>query len=437
MQLLYNLLAIVLVVLATPVFLARALTTAGFGERLRQSLGFLPADVIARVAGRGCIWLHAASVGEIVATSPVVKEIRRQLPDYPVLISVVTETGYSMAKRIIPEADGHIYFPLDLPFLSERVVGLIRPRAFLPVETELWPNFLRAARRYGVQVMMVNGRISDKSFMRYPYLGSVLRDMLQTVARFCMQSAIDAEYIIGLGADPHKVVVTGNTKYDQTYTAVSPDEQAQLFVRLGLAGRRPVVVAGSTHKGEEEEVLTAFAKVRSVFPEAALVVAPRDIARADEIAGLAKERGFTARRRTALAQATEAGHDLVILDTIGELGRIYSIADLVFVGGSLVAKGGHNILEPAAHGKPVLVGPHMFNFKEIYALLSDRGACQTVQDGAELGDAMVRILQDKEVRATMSAGALAVVEENRGAAGRTVLYLKELMACSETRQKAE
>lgn len=427
MQFIYSFLAVVLVILAAPVFVFRTIREKGFGERLRQSFGLWPKNVLTKVAGHGCIWLHAASVGEIVAASPIVKEIRRELPEYPILISVVTESGYEMAQRIIPEADGVIYFPVDLPWLSERVVRRIRPRAFLPVETELWPNFLRATRRHGIPVMMVNGRISDKSSKRYHYLGKVLKNMLAAVDKFCMQSAIDAEYITKLGAKPDRVVITGNTKYDQTYTDVSATEKNEIYRQLGLTDKRPVLLAGSTHKGEEDQLFDAFITVRQTFAAAAMVIAPRDILRAEELIKLAADKGFKAAKRTVLKDRPSTDHDVVILDTIGELGKIYSIGDIIFVGGSLIAQGGHNILEPAAHGKPIFVGPHMFNFKEIYALLSGRGACETVQTSAELADKIIAVLVNEEHKAAMSANALAIIEENRGAARKSALYLRELL----------
>ena len=427
MHLLYNLLALVLVVLAAPVFLYRLIREAGFGERLKQSFGWLPPETVAKVANKNAIWLHAASVGEIVATSPMVKEIKKEMPDSVVVISVVTASGYDMAKRIIPEADGVIFFPLDLPWLSCHVVKKIAPQAFLLVETELWPNFLKASRKAGIPVMMVNGRIGDKSFGNYRYLGSVLQDMLQTVVKFCMQSSIDAQYIIKLGADPQRVMVTGNTKYDQTYTDVSEAEQKLLISQYGFAGQRPILIAGSTHKGEEESLFASFSKIRNLFPQACLVIAPRDIQRADELVSMAAATGHRAVKRSKLEKETASGHNTVILDTIGELGRVYSIADIVFVGGSLIPQGGHNILEPAAHGKPIIVGPHMFNFKDIYALLSDRKACITAKDPTLLTDKLLAVLENKELSETMSKNARAIIEENRGAAHKNTLQLKQLL----------
>ncbi|MGI6092278.1 MAG: 3-deoxy-D-manno-octulosonic acid transferase [Veillonellaceae bacterium] len=427
MHILYNILAVLLVIIAMPVFVFRLIRENGFGERLRQSFGFIPEETLARVAGKGAIWLHAASVGEIVATSPIVKEIRKEIPDAPIMISVVTASGYTMAKRIIKEADAIIFFPIDVPFLGSRVIDRIKPRVFLPVETELWPNFLKSARKHKLPVMMVNGRISDKSVERYRHLGSVLTDMMNTVSRFCMQSDIDKDYILRLGADPSRVVVTGNTKFDQTYTDVSQEQKNKLISEMGLVGSGPVILAGSTHKGEEEIIFRSFIAIKEAFPKAKLVIAPREILRTDEIINLAASHNFTAARRTALQQNPSAGHDVVILDTIGELGKIYSLGDIVFVGGSLIQHGGHNILEPAAHGKPIIVGPNMFNFKDSYFLFSNRGACVTVRDSTELTEQTLKILNNNEIRKAMSDETTAIINENRGAARKSAVYLKELL----------
>jgi len=416
-----------LVVLATPVFIIRLIREEGFAQRLRQSFGFLPEGELEAVVDKKCIWLHAASVGEIVAASPIVKEIRQTFPDKPVLVSVVTAAGYTMAKKIIPEADSVIFFPLDLPGISYNVVKKIRPSVFLLVETELWPNFLKAARHFSIPVMMVNGRISDKSVKQYRYLHSVLKSMLKTVNKFCMQSDIDAQYIIHLGADPSRVVVTGNTKFDQNYTSVTQEEQFDLRREMGFSQTSLILVAGSTHKGEEEILFKALQKVREHFPTLKLVIAPRDVMRVAEISNLAKDYGFVSNRRKALLKQQDEKHDVVLLDTIGELGKIYSIGTIVYVGGSLISRGGHNILEPAAHGKPIIVGPHMFNFKDTYALFSKRQACSTVDDATTLIKEMVELLGNEELRIRMSRQTLAIIEENRGAARKSMIYLREIL----------
>ncbi len=428
MYFIYNILAVILLILALPVFVVRTIREQGFAERFKQSFGRLPEETLDKVAGKDAIWVHAASVGEIVATSPIVKEIKRELPDIPIVVSVVTASGYDMAKRIIPEASGIIFFPLDLPYLTYSVAAKIRPQAFLMVETELWPNFLKTARELNIPAMMVNGRISDKSVNRYAYFRSVLNDMLNTIVKFCMQSEIDAEYIIRLGADPSRVVVTGNTKFDQNYTELTPAEREQLTLSLGLEDAEHVIVAGSTHRGEEELLYSAFRQIREHFPHMQLIVAPRDTMRADELVELAVQHGFTAVRRTKLsAQKVVTKQDIVIIDTIGELGKIYGLGDIVYVGGSLVPKGGHNILEPAAHGKPILVGPHMFNFKDSYALLSKHGVCLTVHNGADLAETMLKLLTNEELRQKLGRDALAVINANRGASQKSALYVKEML----------
>ena len=244
MYIIYNFLVLcVCCLFVLPYFLYRCICEAGFTTRMRQSLGGLRDEEIASVAQKDCIWIHGASVGEIVATSPLVKEIRKAYPDSPILVSAVTVGGYNMAKQIIQEADAIIYFPLDMPFVSESFVKRIQPRIFMPVETELWPNFLRAIRERNIPVMMVNGRISEKSVKTYRYLYGIWDDMLNTVSRFCMQSSIDADYISHLGADPKKIYVTGNTKFDQTYAEVTPEDLENYKKELGIENAYPVIVA--------------------------------------------------------------------------------------------------------------------------------------------------------------------------------------------------
>ena len=434
MYILYNLIFCAAVVLVMPYFLYRFLTEKGFKRRFRQNLGFISDEEIAAVAGKECIWIHGASVGEIVATSPLVKEIRKAMPEAKILVSSVTTSGYDMAHQIIPEADAIIYFPLDLPFISESYVKRIMPRVFLPVETELWPNFLRAVRMRKIPVMMVNGRISEKSVKTYRYLYGILEDMLGSVSRFCMQSTIDAEYISHLGADKRKILVTGNTKFDQTYAEVTPEDLARYKEELGIKDSFPVIVAGSTHPTEEKALFEAFQEVRKVYPDARLVIAPRKIARAEEIAKLGRQYGLETGLRSRLLQVEgERPQDqLLLIDTIGELGRIYAVGDVVFVGGSLIKHGGHNVLEPAAHGKPILVGPSMSNFKDSFALLKKSGSCRQVKDEKELASEILEIVGNDELREKMGKASLQVIKENRGAAVRSIEYLMELLALTAT-----
>ncbi|MGM9582407.1 MAG: 3-deoxy-D-manno-octulosonic acid transferase, partial [Phascolarctobacterium sp.] len=431
MYILYSILIlIVLVVFVLPYYTYRLFTEKGFDLRFKQQVfGKIDEEEIAKVMGKDCIWIHGASVGEIVATSPLVKQIRKSMPDRPVLVSAFTVGGYNMAKQIIPEADAIIYFPLDLPFVAESLVKKVHPGVFMPVETELWPNFLRAIRERHIPVMMVNGRISEKSVKNYRYLYGIWDDMLNTVTRFCMQSSIDADYIAHLGADKKRIFVTGNTKFDQTYAEVTPEDLAKYRYELGLRDHYPIIVAGSTHPGEEKILLESFKAVRAQYPHARLIIAPRKTARTEEIAKLASHYGYETGYRSKMKdeEGERKEYPLLIIDTIGELGRIYAVGDVVYVGGSFSGTGGHNVLEPAAHAKPILVGPSMQNFKDSYALLSKVKACKMVNNQSELTSEMLDIIKNDERRKRMGEASLQVIKENRGADVRSIHYLKELL----------
>ena len=437
MQILYNIFACVISLPVLLIFLVRATRERGFLERIRQSMfGFFPEHALDKVEKKNCIWVHAASVGEIVATSPLIKEFRREFPRSPILVSVVTTSGYEMANRIIKDADSIIYYPLDFPFVASRVIRRIRPRVFLPVETELWPNFLKAARELGVPVMMVNGRISDKSVKRYKHMGSLLSDMIGTIVKFAMRSPIDADYIKILGAPSELVTITGNTKFDQTYTDVEPEEKRQILREMGLSDAKGILLAGSTHRGEETYVLQAFKAVRAKHPGVKLVIAPRELLRTVEVTHIVKSAGFNVATRTGLQKKPGTDHDVVILDTIGELGKVYSVGDVIYVGGSLISHGGHNILEPAAHGKAIIVGHNMANFKDTHDLFTSRNACITVKDADELAKETVRLFDDPAERKRLERETLAIVNENKGAARKSAILLHEMLDEYETKQNA-
>ena len=423
----YNILLLIYWIGLVPVLLYRMVVKEGFYERLKPSMGFMTPALQKRIAGRPVIWVHAASVGEIVAASPIVKDIQREFPQVAVVVSVVTNVGYGMAERILPDAEGIIFFPLDRPFFVRRALHLLNPLAILLVETELWPNFLRIAKKEQIPVMMVNGRISRRSHKRYMRIQSFVKGMLGSIDRFCMQSNIAAEYITDLGAHPSQVTVTGNTKYDQTYATVTEAEKEELLSQFCFSGHFPIIVVGSTHKGEEEIILQAFTGLLQQYPKARLLLAPRQIVRAEEIVTMCESYGLQAVRRSTMGRPTDEATPVVILDTIGELGRLYALGDIIFVGGSFVPVGGHNILEPAAHGKPIVVGPHMFNFTEIYQLLSDRGACRMVHSAEELQAEWTLLSEQEEVRTERGAHCLEVVVENQGATRRNVQELRQLL----------
>jgi 3-deoxy-D-manno-octulosonic-acid transferase len=390
---------------------------AGIGERLgRYRLGEL---------GARPLWLHAVSVGEVAAAAPLARALRAERPGCPLLVSTVTDTGRAMARDRIPEAAATVFFPLDFTFAVRRALASVAPRAVLLAETEIWPNFLRACRLRGVPVAVVNGRISSRSFRRYRLVRGPLGRVLADITCFGMQTAADAERIVALGAPEARVHVTGNLKFDVLGPGGAAAQPGDVRRDLGVDAGRPVLVAGSTHRGEEAAVLDAWAALRAGRPGLILVLAPRHPERCGEVEGLLRERGLAWVRRSA--GAATAGADVVLLDTVGELGRLYAAADAAFVGGSLVAVGGHNILEPAAAGAPIVVGPHLENFAEIAAAFREGRAMVSVRDARALPGALARLLEDREGARALAARARAVLEAHRGATRRTLDLLAPIL----------
>ena len=428
MDILYNIVMVAALLIGSPLFVLRFVREKRFRERLRHNLALFEEEKMRLLQDRRPVWFQAASVGEVVAASSIIRECKRQMPHIPIIISSGTTSGVEMAERILPEADAVIFYPSDLPWLPGRVVDRIGPRAFVPVETELWPNFIRAARKRSIPVILVNGRIGERNLNRYKQMRRLFTKMIDTVVLFCMQSTANAQFIIQLGADPRLVAVTGNTKFDQNYTIVNSEEQTQMRKELNFSAEAPILIAGSTHKGEEEILVDAWKQLQNNNPFTRLILAPRDISRCEKIQAEIQKQGVKVKLRSEQTCAkTVEPVSVVLLDTIGELGRFYSIADVVFIGGSLIPHGGHNILEPAVHGKAIVVGPHMFNFKDTYAMFSDRGACMTVLDAEELSEALLQLFSQEGKRNQMGSEALSIVRENRGAAVRTVKLLRDTL----------
>jgi 3-deoxy-D-manno-octulosonic-acid transferase len=394
-----------------PIALARRFGS-GVAMNLSERLGFYRTAPAARPS----VWVHAVSVGETLAALPIVQELRRLHPELPVVLTTVTATGARVATERLRGLAVHRYFPLDLPGPVRRAIGAIQPRCLIVLETELWPNLLRALGARGVPVMIANGRISDRSFRRYRRVRRLMTSMLGTITLFGMQSAEDARRIIALGALPERVVVTGNVKTD-----AGPDESnAAIWRRLfGLESEQPVWIAGSTHRGEDQLVLEAHARALGIDPRLTLVVAPRHPERADEVARLIRSRGWPVARRSELPMR-RAPDTVILIDTVGELAQIYHVADFVFVGGSLVPAGGHNVLEPASKRKPVLFGPHTSNFRESAQLLLDSGGGAVAHDGEELARLVSRLAGDPALRTTMGAAGAAAVMTRQGAVGKTL-----------------
>jgi 3-deoxy-D-manno-octulosonic-acid transferase len=419
----YRLYSIVLGLLALgylPLFLVRKVWGAGYPVALRERLGFV--QVPPAAVPRGRFWVHAVSVGEVMAAVPLVQALRTRWATTDVLVSTVTATGDRVARARLPEAAAAFTFPLDFPGAMRRAVRRADPVAFIALETELWPNLLRVLRRAGVPAILANGRISDRSYRRYRLVRGLFRRVLDDVALFCMQSDEDARRIISLGAPPERVLVTGNLKME-----APPGDAAtgEIWRRLLHLGQAPVVVAGSTHRGEEAAVLDAFQAVRPEADGLRLVLAPRHPERLDEVEALIRARGLAVDRRSRVRSGSAP--EVILVDTMGELASLYAVADVIFVGGSLVPIGGHNVVEPALHAKAVIFGPHMTNFREAAALLLRADAAIQVADETELAKTVGRLLTNAPARHALGRAAWNAVRAHQGACRRTVAAIEQLL----------
>ncbi|MEP6783379.1 MAG: 3-deoxy-D-manno-octulosonic acid transferase [Acidobacteriota bacterium] len=438
---LYSVLVLVVAVIASPWLIYQAVRYKKYVRSLGQRMGYLPVSF--NMDGDESICIHAVSVGEVLTARPLISGLKRRYPNLRMFLSTTTMAGQQLARRSVQDVDAVFYFPFDLGFVVRRTLDLVKPKLFIMMETEIWPNLLRECRARGIKSAIVNGRLSARSFPRYRMIRPMMRRVLEHIDRFLVQSEESARRFIDLGADPARVVVTGSLKFDSldVSSTALPGVPAARFVRGGVEARardrvlryfrlsstRPVIVAGSTMKGEEASVLRAFRKVRTAAPNTLLVLAPRNPERFGEAEQLARSEGWKVARRSDLAVDAEPRVDIVILDTIGELATIYQIATIVFVGGSLVATGGHNVLEPAVHGKPIVFGPHMENFREIADAFVSNGAGVQLNEEAELEEAFLLLMGDPVRRARLGAAARALVEANRGANDKSITVLSALL----------
>jgi 3-deoxy-D-manno-octulosonic-acid transferase len=423
----YSLLTLLGFVVVSPYFLYQAIRHHKYVGSLRQRLGHLPVSL--NVDGESSIWIHAVSVGEALTARALVEDLRRRYPRLRLYLSTTTMAGQEVARRSLQQVDAVFYFPFDWTFAVRRTLDIVRPRVFIMMETEIWPNLLRMCRARGIRTVLINGRISSRSYPRYKLVRPFFRRVLADIDRFCMQSEESAHRLLDLGADPTRVTVTGSLKFDSLELPLlghgKPRERVLRFFRL--SANRPVVVAGSTFRGEEAAVLHAFSRIKATMPTALAVIAPRQPERFGEVERLAREAGFATVRRSDLPIDAEPRADVVVLDTLGELAQLYQIATAVFVGGSLVDHAGHNILEPAMFGKPIVFGPYMQNFKEIALAFITNGAAVQVQSERELDEALLTLLTDPVLRARLGAAARALVEANRGAKDKTLAVIADLL----------
>jgi len=420
--LLYNALLAIAFVLSVPFYLWKGRGTGKYLKTFRERFGRLPEGVAGDTPS---IWIHAVSVGEVLAARALIAPLRERCPGRRLIVSTTTLTGNEVARRSLRGHDALFFAPFDFPGPSRAALAATRAELLVLMETELWPNLIREARRRGTRVALVNGRISPRSFPRYRRLRFFLNAVLPQIELFLMQGQAHADRVCAIGAPADRVRVTGNLKFDAL--EAPPPSPALAGAFRPLAGR-PVLLAGSTVEGEEVPVLRVYLRLRAAHPGLALVIAPRHPERFDAVPPLAQAQGLTCRRRSRSSGAAWHDGEVLLLDTLGELASAFSFATVAFVGGSLVERGGHNILEPAAWGKAVVVGPHMENFQEIAdAFLAEQALVQ-VADEEGLLVALDRLLSDEPRRHVIGERAQALVEANRGALRRSVEALAGLVA---------
>lgn len=415
----YNLLSVFLLLPVIAYHLYRSVSR-GRPPALAERFGFVSRAELEKISGRPVIWLHAVSVGESVAARPLLKALHTRYPDHAILVSNTTETGRGITASF-PEKDLCIYFPFDFLPAVRRALDSIRPEVVIIMETEIWPNFTREAARRDIPVILANGRISDRSYNRYLFFSWFFRNALQLFSMLCMQTDTDRERIVAIGAPQERAVRGGNLKYDIPLREVPEGERNALRERYRIPPGLAVLTAGSTHPGEEELVLDTYRELLPACGDLFLVLVPRHPERADAVAKLLEQGRIPYRRRTSLPADSEDlfhGGEVLLVDTVGELMSLYALSDVVYVGGSLVPTGGHNLLEPASVGVASVFGPHMTNFREIAGLVLQYGAGIQVETPAGLSEACRALITSSELRRVLGQNGLKLMRDNGGATER-------------------
>jgi 3-deoxy-D-manno-octulosonic-acid transferase len=425
MYLFYSLLLACAALLSLPWWVFQMLRLGKYRAGLLERLGFVPARL--KDARPGCIWVHAVSVGEVLAVSRLVAELQQDQPDRQVFVSTTTATGQNLARQRFGE--NRVFFmPLDFGFAVRSYLKALKPRVLILAETEFWPNLLHLAGKQGTTLAIVNARISDRSFPRYRRFRWFFGRVLANVDLFLAQTAEDAARLRAIGAATERVQVSGNLKFD-----IRPSERSSLVtgLRTAISKDSPVIVCGSTAEGEEEPLLAAFKAVQQRFPAAIMVLAPRHPERFEKVAAMvssaASSAGFALLRRSSWSPPQPVRSGIFLLDSVGELAAVYELADIAFVGGSLVPTGGHNILEPAQNGAAIVVGPHTFNFREIVSIFEQGDAIRVVT-AATLSSQLLALLQQPEDRKGLGRRAKDLFAQHAGATRRTLDALAPLLA---------
>ena len=467
MYFLYNFLLITILIATSPFWVYKVFTKEKHRKGFIEKTGILPQHIKQAPSSGKRIHIHAVSVGEVNAVTPFIKELKKRHPDIRLILSTVTPTGYDVAHKRLPEVDHIIYFPFDLPWIVKRVINTIRPHIFILVETELWPNFLRQIRRAGAVSIIINGRISPHTLRGYTFIRPFMKRVLKNVDLFCMQSDEDARRIKSIGAPDNAIKITGNMKYDQKFIDVSGKDLMEKKGVFGIDKDDLVIIAGSTHKGEEEMILESYKKCHTPPPlnplpqgeerlegipsippplmgggegegeqkvfsseKIRLIIAPRHIERAGEIERLVKMQGLEVVRRTELNSSkmnTIPYNTVMIVDTIGELATLYSMADVVIIGGSFIPHGGQNPLEAIYYKRPVIFGQHMFNFQEITEEILVNGAGVSVDNREDLARVLIELLNDPDMRKKMGEKGYQIIQKNRGTVEKNLVIVEKYL----------
>ena len=422
----YNILSIIVFpVLLIALLVARKKYRSGLSQRM----GFIPQSIIDRLKGVYPIWIHAVSVGEVIASIPIIKKIKEVYPTKKIVLSTITSTGNDTARQKIPEIDFLIYFPYDFFFVVKKVLAIINPCIFIHTETEIWPNFLFSLKQRQIPSIIVNGRISSNSCRRYKLFGWFFKKVFNKVSAFGMQSLIDYQRVIDIGVDPQKVLITGNMKFDQKTSDVDDNHKEKLLNVLNLGSNDKIFIAGSTHSGEEDIVLDVFQILIKEYLNLILILAPRHPERFSEVEKLVKKRGLIAHRKSQMSNYHHLSRPhVIIMDTIGELAQLYSIGEIIFVGGSLVNIGGHNLLEPLVYKKPVIFGPYTQNVSEFVKELIESGAGILVRTKDDLLFQSRRLLDNKEEAQLRGAKGFHVLKVNQGATEKNFELVKRFIS---------
>lgn len=418
MRILYNLLIYLLQIPIAAYWLLRSIAKRSYRSKIGQRLGFGYPEL------DSCIWIHAVSVGEVQAAVPLVREIARRFPGRSLLVTTVTPTGAERVEALFGDTVTHSYIPFEMPVAVDHFFAAVKPELALVMETEIWPNLYRACGVRDIPLILVSARISPRSVGGYRRFMPLFRETLSHGIIIAAQSEADADRFRALGASPIRTWVTGSIKFDIELPA-GLAERGRAF-RAQTFGDRPVWVAASTHDREEQKVLDAHRRVQEKHPDALLVLVPRHPERFAEVGELVTKLGFNCVPRTG-GQACNAETEVFLGDTMGELPLFYAASDVAFVGGSLVKIGGHNLLEPAALGLPIVSGPHVFNAQEIADMFADLGACRIVDNPAELANAISELLGNKTLAAELGSQGRELLQQNRGALARLLGLLEPLL----------